>query len=443
MTATNGPWDARRSGRDDRNPEDRRPKEEQDRSRIIHCSSFRGLQGKTQVLGITESDFHRTRLTHSMEVAQIGRGIVLQLLYSPNVTDAEKLALPSVPRIEAISFGHDLGHPPFGHSGEVALNCVMRDAGGFEGNGQSLRILSHLELHTHLHGLNLTRRALLGVIKYPAQYNRVRRLELPPISTSISAPRVPEWKPPKCYLETEEDVVEWVLAALSNSDRTQFAAITEPTKERHGKTLHKSLDASVLDLADDIAYGAHDFEDGVALRLISQDTWNAVSADLDTAWGVKYKLSWDWLTNSLFLRPSEIGNRKLAVSRIINALVCSVKVVEQNQFESPLLSYRVELQQPAGRFLKALNKLCEDNVINTQTVQTLEHRGRYMIIRLLEAISSDPRMLLNESSVLRIEDGEDPQRVVCDYVAGMTDAFATRMYERLFVPRQGSVFERL
>jgi dGTPase len=149
---------------------DFRPDEERDRSRIIHSAAFRRLQAKTQVLGVGESDFHRTRLTHTMEVAQIGRGIVLQLSSDRSRWRNYKEILPTTAQIEAICFAHDLGHPPFGHSGEVGLNFAMRKHGGFEGNGQSLRIVSKLEPHTRGKGLNLTRRILLGILKYPNPY---------------------------------------------------------------------------------------------------------------------------------------------------------------------------------------------------------------------------------------------------------------------------------
>jgi len=158
-------WSKRRLDQP-RRIDDSRPEEERDRSRIIHSATFRRLQAKTQVLGIGESDFHRTRLTHTMEVAQIGRGIVLQL-ENGRWQDFTRI-LPTTAQIEAICFAHDLGHPPFGHSGETALNYVMRDKGGFEGNGQSLRIVSKLEPHTPELGLNLTRRVMLGILKYPA-----------------------------------------------------------------------------------------------------------------------------------------------------------------------------------------------------------------------------------------------------------------------------------
>ena len=143
---------------------------DRDEARLIHSAAFRRLQSKTQVLGLGESDFYRTRLTHSMEVAQIGRGIV-QYLSKKKKFKEHKDHLPDISLITAICLAHDIGHPPFGHGGEVALNYCMRDYGGFEGNGQTLRILGKLDKYTADHGLNPTRRMLLGVLKYPASYN--------------------------------------------------------------------------------------------------------------------------------------------------------------------------------------------------------------------------------------------------------------------------------
>jgi dGTPase len=137
-------WERRRSGWV-KQIEDARLPFEIDYARVVHSGSFRRLQGKTQILNLGDSDFYRTRLTHSLEVAQIAGGIVRQLTayfeHHPAHPHLSPLAL-----IQAISFTHDLGHPPFGHGGEVALNYCMRYAGGFEGNGQTLRILARLEI---------------------------------------------------------------------------------------------------------------------------------------------------------------------------------------------------------------------------------------------------------------------------------------------------------
>ena len=158
---------------------DNRPPFRRDRGRILHSAAFRCLQAKTQIHAIGENDFYRTRLTHSLEVAQIGSSLVAQLKFletfeslsqTLNIDKNElqkqlKPLLPSNDLIESLCFAHDIGHPPFGHGGETALNYMMAEQGGFEGNAQTFRILTKLEPYTENAGMNLTRRTLLGVVK--------------------------------------------------------------------------------------------------------------------------------------------------------------------------------------------------------------------------------------------------------------------------------------
>src|SRR5690606_8443661 len=235
--------------------------------RVIHSASFRRLQGKTQILNLGDSDFYRTRLTHSLEVAQIAAGLAQQLAQNfpghPAVA-----ALPGRNLIQAIACAHDLGHPPFGHGGEVALNYCMREHGGFEGNGQTLRLLSRLETYSASAGANLSRRTLLGVLKYPVAYSTVyqpgRVPRLRSDTVFVRSIDVQASAPPKCYLDTESSVVEWILSPLRPEDRAAFVE-WEERPGRHGRALHKSLDCSIMDVADDIAYGVHDLEDAIAL----------------------------------------------------------------------------------------------------------------------------------------------------------------------------------
>ncbi|MEN3752097.1 dGTP triphosphohydrolase [Mangrovibacter sp. SLW1] len=156
-------WDERRGSNYPRE-EEIRSEAQRDLSRLIHSSPFRRLQSKTQVLGLGESDFYRTRLTHSMEVAQIGSGLLAKLKIKYKGKEEEQY-LPDNDLMQAVCLAHDIGHPPFGHGGEVALNYCMLNHGGFEGNGQTLRILSKLDKYTQEHGLDPTRRLLLGVLE--------------------------------------------------------------------------------------------------------------------------------------------------------------------------------------------------------------------------------------------------------------------------------------
>lgn len=423
-------------------PHDVRSDFERDRSRIVHSASFRRLQAKTQVIGVREGDFHRTRLTHSMEAAQIGRGLVLHLTKSAREKAIRK-ALPPLELIEVICLAHDLGHPPFGHGGERALNYCMRKTGGFEGNGQTLRILTLLEKHTQGHGVNLTRRSLLGILKYPLAYSDVARFTQSTL-VDYRTLGVKHAKPPKCYLDADKGVVDWILQPLNDSDRRLFREIREPdgSEPAHAKPLYKALDTSIMELADDIAYGVHDLEDMISLKLITRQDWEKHVRDNERALAIGKDLR--RLADSLFSATSH--ERKRAIGGFVNRLVTSTRIVEQPGFEHPLLRYTAVLDEPARSFLDVLSELVFETVIDSSEVQTLEYRGQQIVLGLFQAFSSDPeRMLPGDSRIwYQQTDTEDARaRVICDYIAGMTDDFAERIFERLFLPRSGSVFQRM
>src|SRR4051794_39755444 len=163
-------WVERHSGWK-QHSEDARSPHDVDYARIVHSGSFRRLQGKTQILNLGDSDFYRTRLTHSLEVAQIAGSVSRQIAAKYAKHPAMEF-LPDLSLIQSAGFSHDLRHPPFGHGGEVALNYCMREHGGFEGNGHTLRILAKLENFSERHGSDLTRRVMLAVLKYPVPYSR-------------------------------------------------------------------------------------------------------------------------------------------------------------------------------------------------------------------------------------------------------------------------------
>lgn len=443
-------WEERRSGTSQTRTKDNRDEYERDRSRIIHSSAFRRLQGKTQVLGIGEGDFHRTRLTHSMEAAQISRGLhdTLQREYKQ-----QEEILPPKHLLEAICLAHDLGHPPFGHAGEVALNYAMRNHNGFEGNGQTLRILCRLEAHTECFGLDLTRRTLLGILKYPAAYQEVVRTKPPEESSNRLQISWGNWKPPKCFLNDELEIVNWILEPFPENERSLFRqSLTEPQAEKHGKTEYSSLDTSIMTLADDIAYGVHDLEDAVALKLINRDHWNSrFRFESNNSWVNEFELQ--NVDEQLF--SSEGHNRKQAVGKLVNAFIHSVKLDTINKFEHPLLKYKASLNDDAAKFLEALKELVFDKIIMSQQVQAIEYRGQQMLLNLFEAIASQPKRLLTESFRSQYnsqssssqntnnQKTNEQMRVICDYLSGMTDEYATKLYERLFVPRRGTIFEQL
>lgn len=439
---------------DDRSPFDR------DRARIIHSAAFRRLQAKTQVLGINEGDFHRTRLTHSMEVAQVASGIAGRLKKDDRHKEflgSDVRWVPPRELIEAICFAHDLGHPPFGHAGERALNNALLtspnagpDTIGFEGNGQTLRLLTQLEAHTKGHGLDLTRRTLLGVLKYPVPFSAAVKKELPDKRLPLLQIKWPGWKPPKCYLDTEAGWVDWILEPFGVEERAEFTRCEDRGPKEHSKPVYKSLDCSIMDIADEIAYGVHDFEDGIALDLISWRDWEKdIAPHWDPEWANSVGLNPDGMEvgKQFFLDgPDASGARKRTIGGLVNAFIGSVQLKRLRQFSHPLLELNAELSEPAEALRRKLQDVNFKRMIKTPSVQTLEYRGQVNVLALFRAIESDPTIFLSGDFLARVpSDPSDPEylRVIADYIAGMTDEYATRFFERTFLPRHGTVFDKL
>jgi dGTPase len=431
---------------------DARTPDEVDYARVIHCASFRRLQGKTQILNLGDSDFYRTRLTHSLEVAQLAHGIAAHFrrFFATHPAAAH---IPSSPLAQAIGLTHDLGHPPFGHGGEVALNYCMRDHGGFEGNGQTLRILSRLEKMSKNAGLNLSRRALLGTLKYPAPLASLRDpTQTPTCQTKGNVPILDRSTciPPKGYFDSEQPVIDWMLTPLSPSDRTAYQGYTAAKAGKHGKTRHKSFDCSIMDLADDLAYGVHDLEDAISLGLLDRDRFcSQVSAE-DCASFLDYLTAQyrdkvgnnahDYFLNSLF---GDEGQCKQTINRMINHLLPATLIESNDLFTEPLLRYRAALPAPQKRFLDALKRCVAEEVIFSPNVQHLEFKGQTMVVAVFEVLASEPKSFLPRPAYQQYRDDGDDLRVICDHVASMTDGFLLKTYDRLFSPRMGSVFDRL
>ncbi|MAE17006.1 MAG: dGTPase [Deltaproteobacteria bacterium] len=423
------PWQARRSPNVPHRPDDPRPAFERDRSRIIHSAAFRRLQAKTQIHGVDENDFYRTRLTHSMEVAQIGRGLVLWLRQQH---PQQQTLLPGLELIETIGLAHDLGHAPFGHSGEVALHSLMAHCGGFEGNGQSLRLLCRLESHTPGHGLNLTRRTLLGILKYPVSLARLHCTtfpELPEVSKRICRQ---DGEPPKGYLDTETAIVDWLLEPFEAKERQRFQQFTPPQAQQHGCSLHKALDTSLMEIADDIAYGVHDFEDAVALGLLNPEHWILLQERCDLAWLREFGTSSDKLRDLVF--GPEGYQRKQAIGLMVHLLIHSTALQHVPEFQHCLLSWRVAMLPTTQQFLSALKAVVFEQVIAQPSVQSATFQGQQIIRSLFEAYCNDPDQLLPSAFRQAWRDALTTNgqfRVICDYLSGMTDRYASRMYDQL------------
>lgn len=362
-----------------------RPGLMRDYARILYSSSFRRLQGKMQLLGIDASRFNRNRLTHSLEVAQIARSIALDLKLKDTIV------------AEAASLAHDIGNPPFGHYGEAVLNTLTDDCGGYEGNAQAFRILRTLEKKHHAYdGLNLNIRTLFAITKYFFKKN--------PGSKKFLYDR--DYK----FLEDELN--------------------------KHSVTVRKSIDAEIMDLADEIAYAAHDLEDALSFGLItlgeivhefkiSKKFGDAYSTFSDLTRSVQKEAS-----RSRRMQSSEeysIVLKKELTSRIVNILCSDIGVVDGK------LGYKNHAKLAEG-----LKKLLFKAVLRKKDVQLYELRGEKIIKGLFEvytdeSYNKDNRLLPPELRVLR----EDRKRLVADYIAGMMDYYAASEYEKYFGP--GSV----
>ncbi len=408
-----------------------------DRARIIHSAFFRRLQGKTQVLGLGESDFYRTRLTHSLEVAQIAGGIAEYFKEKYRKCYEYSELIPEQNLIEAIGLAHDIGHPPFGHGGEVALNYLMRDCGGFEGNAQTLRICTQLGEYSECDGLNLTRRALLGLIKYPVTYSQAVNKK---IYNGQNTPlNIESFKPPKFnFFDCDTAYFEWILSPFDSKDIKLFKSFD--VTDTHRKTKFKSFDATIMELADDIAYGVHDLEDAISLKLVTKDDWlDVVKPKIENSFN-----DYDGnVTNDLFSGTNK--TRKKVISYLVHYFVRNSFIEERGIFKNKLLDFQATIPENVNAELKSLKDFVVEKVIKTPEVKTLEYKGQQMIIRLFNAIAHNPVMLEKKHYRKYQEQSRDEVRlrVICDYIAGDTDEYATRLYHKIFTPSSGSVFDRL
>ncbi len=351
---------------------------QRDRDRIVHSTAFRRLVYKTQVFVNHEGDLYRTRLTHSLEVAQIARTI------------ARALGLNEV-LAEAICLAHDLGHTPFGHAGQDALNACMREFGGFEHNLQSLRVVDVLEEHyAEFDGLNLTFECREGILKHCSQANAVQL----------------------------GDVGE------------RFIRREQP-----------GLEAQLANFADEIAYNNHDVDDGIRAGLISVEQLHAIPlfAQYQDEVSRKYpalagrKLVYEILRRMINRLVTDLIDT--SASRLAAAGVASAADVRSHG--APLIGFSDqtrELNQGLKTFLR-------EQVYKHYKVQRMTAKARRVMTALFDAFLADPRLMPEEhhSTAQRLEAGQGMAgraRAVADYIAGMTDRYAILEHRRLFDPSE-------
>lgn len=357
-----------------------------DYARVLYSSSFRRLQGKMQLLGVNETAFNRNRLTHSLEVSQIARGLAIQL----GVKNTEV--------VETCSLIHDIGNPPFGHSGEVILNRLADESGGYEGNAQAFRVVRELEKkHPSFNGLNLTIRTLWGITKY--FYSRDQN--------------------PKKFLYSED-----YSFLLENLDR-------------HSLAKQKSIDMQIMDLSDEIAYAAHDLEDALSsgLIVIGELVYEfKISDDFSDSYEVFkdiVKSTQRYAQKAESLGSSEEYSmvfRKELTSKIVNTLMNDVGLVWKDDCLE--IGYK-ELDNLA----LGLKKLVFKTVLRKNHIQEYEMRGD-KVIKGLFRVYDDPelnRELILLPPELRARgEKECRKRLVCDYISGMMDSYAAQEYIKYY-----------
>jgi dGTPase len=337
---------------------------QRDRDRILHTTAFRRLEYKTQVFINYEGDYYRTRLTHTLEVSQIGR------------TMAHALGA-NVDLVEAICLAHDLGHPPFGHSGETALARLMVDQGGFDHNKQSLRIVTELEQrYTDFPGLNLTWEVREGVVKHESEY----------------------------------DIAD--------------AAGFSPDLRGH-------LEAQITNVADELAYTAHDLDDGLRSGMISLRMLEGITL-------------WEILAESISWHDQELDdlNRHRLIRRLIGMEVTDLVQTTNERLRDSNVRSVEELQrlpynvigfsEDMHRRNRQLKDFLYANLYRHHRVVRMAVKAEQILSNLFNTYCAEPAILPRHVQSRISANGLE--RTVCDYIAGMTDRFAVEEHQKMYDP---------
>lgn len=389
-----------------------------DRDRIIHTSAFRRLQAKTQVFLSGEYDFYRTRLTHSLEVAQIGRSICEFLLRESPLLSSDFFVDASL--VEAICLSHDLGHPPFGHAGERTLNELMKPFGGFEGNAQTLRLITETIYSSdgERNGMNPTRAFIDGILKY-----KTLRCQLD--------------NPKNHFIyDEQESIIGFV-----------FNDAPVPSELAPGKNLNsfRSIECQIMDWADDAAYSLNDLVDGIRSGLINKEKIER--------WAAGQSLSKDEAQPiEELLEAITAGQLERIIAGKIGKFIRACSLSEKETFMSGATSrYRfgLEIERTIQQESELYKKISVDLVFRSPQLHQLEHKGMYILENIFNAFKENYLEKANSTINLLPHDAEEivraaptpsqKMRLLCDHIAGMTDGFAIRTYKRLFDPEFGSL----
>jgi dGTPase len=354
---------------------------ERDRDRIIHSSAFRRLKGKTQVFVAHEGDHFRTRLTHSLEVAQIARSVARRLGLNEDLAEACALA-------------HDIGHPPFGHTGENALDACTKPWGGFDHNAQTLRVVTRLErVYPTFDGLNLTWETLEGTVKHNGPMLR---------SGTALSDLAPVWQD---------------LNAQFDMGLTTFA----------------SAEAQVAAVADDIAYNNHDIDDGLMAGIFSVED---VCAEVPLVAAVFESVARDFVGLDQGRTRGEVVRRLIGIwvgdlvqeSQRRIALYQPQTSDDVRHLPQGLVGFSDDMLQKAGQ----LRTFLHARMYRHWRVNRARSQARRIVTELFDVFLAEPDTLPPDWSSRSSDDPTKTARLVCDYIAGMTDDFAIDEHRRLF-----------
>jgi dGTPase len=438
-----------------RGAHDYRSEFRRDYARLVHSPAFRRLQGKTQLFPGVESDFFRNRLTHSLEVAQIAKSIASKINHENSYFSDQKI---NTDLVETASLGHDLGHPPFGHNGEYALDECMRNFGGFEGNAQTLRIVASVAkkempeaIGDSPAGLNFTHRTIGALLKYDNLIKSKR-----PTGSKV--------KIEKGYYKSEKALVEAAKKSILGG------------KKFTGK--FKTIECAIMDIADDIAYSTYDLEDALKagfitpleilrfayvpafLKIISKKVKSSSGIDLpadevsriflstfgkiviDQFQGQEVDLSNDFdlirRVVNIYASSKKIaadGYARTAVtSQLVNEFIGGVGVELNAKF--PSMS-AIKIDPAIHAKIEVLKHFTYEALIMSPRLKIVEYRGRDIVKTIFKALTDKLRhgyLLLPDDcrdAYRALKTESEKKRLICDFIAGMTDKYAIEFYGRL------------
>lgn len=456
-----------------------------DFGRLIHCPAFRRLQGKPQLFPGQESDFFRSRLTHSLEVAQIAKSIALRLNEKIK-KECGPSYLIDTDLIEIAGLAHDIGHPPFGHIGEEALDKAMMSDGGFEGNAQTLRVLSKLE-KKHLPdgtilginkkkgldmrlGLNLTFRSLASVLKYDREIplDKAGRLKLQKEGV------IDELSPIKGYYHEEISLVEQIKEHVFNGKKFEG--------------YFKTIECQIMNFADDIAYSCYDLEDSLKagfitpLQIIALPTeiLKAVTVKVNKSLSSSYKpneiqniledifkelfdvlsvtegteLPVDDFESDIYPRALKITHktsqslascgyqRTAFTSKYVGTFVNSIDLSPDFNKSIPALS-SIQMSRESLLKVEILKHVTFESQILSPKLKIVERRGKEIVSHLFETLSNGggENLLPADHREIYSMLKEGHKRLVCDFISGMTDRYALEFYGRLTSENPQTIFK--